>query len=511
MTDYTSVKDFGAVGNGSTDDTDAIQSAIDWVGTNGGGTVYFPPGVYNVHLDSQNTSSGSASYQVAALKVPYDNVHLVGAGVGATVIRAQSTTGAYGIIQILEAPIQNGVVKITGGSLQKMTIDGRYTGNAVDGEGRHIVKPQGIKNYLFQDLHLKNSRQYGIGMQNGGFQNVTLRSIIIDSINRDGIDLKDNGGNSFGVKLENITTFNTPRQQDNTVPYACIDLQGEGLQLTNIYCTDIGSDGAGAAIRSKQSDEGRVTGGVECSMTNIFIENSGKELSHGIMIRAGGASITNAKIISTTGTKRIDEGMSIEQGRCSIQGCHIKNARIGMHIRKPGGANDTAVYPDPDGGAYSVVYGCNFEGIVNDCIDLDTGNVSIQTNVFTDSKNGIVADNNNAGNSDLMVANNIFKNVSGQKTLFKDGVNALGVFNNINDNKPYIGYRQTSTQNQMVFYEPDNTRALLISNNGIGFFNTEPANQQTVSGDITNNTAAVLRDLIIELAQYGLIKNATTN
>lgn len=40
------VKDYGAVGDGSTDDTTAIQSAITACGTAGGGVVYFPKGSY---------------------------------------------------------------------------------------------------------------------------------------------------------------------------------------------------------------------------------------------------------------------------------------------------------------------------------------------------------------------------------------------------------------------------------------------------------------------------------
>lgn len=47
LRDWVSVKDFGAVGDGSTDDTTAIVNAIAFVGANsGGGTVYFPKGNY---------------------------------------------------------------------------------------------------------------------------------------------------------------------------------------------------------------------------------------------------------------------------------------------------------------------------------------------------------------------------------------------------------------------------------------------------------------------------------
>ena len=43
-----SVKDFGAKGDGMSDDTYQIQSAIDYVASNGGGVVNVPIGVYMV-------------------------------------------------------------------------------------------------------------------------------------------------------------------------------------------------------------------------------------------------------------------------------------------------------------------------------------------------------------------------------------------------------------------------------------------------------------------------------
>ena len=52
------VKNFGAVGNGFTDDTIAIQSAIQACNDGGGGTVYFPNGIYAINgpLDSLSQS-----------------------------------------------------------------------------------------------------------------------------------------------------------------------------------------------------------------------------------------------------------------------------------------------------------------------------------------------------------------------------------------------------------------------------------------------------------------------
>lgn len=64
------VKDFGATGNGSSNDTAAIQAAIDSLGS-AGGTVYFPPGTYRIaRTTGVNDRWG--------LKVTASNVTLLG-------------------------------------------------------------------------------------------------------------------------------------------------------------------------------------------------------------------------------------------------------------------------------------------------------------------------------------------------------------------------------------------------------------------------------------------------
>lgn len=68
LRDVVSVKDFGAVGDGVSDDTVFIQAAIDSF-TAGRGTVYFPPGTYKV---------------TSQITVSKDRVHLLGAGSWAT-------------------------------------------------------------------------------------------------------------------------------------------------------------------------------------------------------------------------------------------------------------------------------------------------------------------------------------------------------------------------------------------------------------------------------------------
>ena len=58
LNEVVSVKDFGAVGDGTTDDTAAIQAAVDAVGH---GTVYFPAGTYLITTCINVTTGGSTS------------------------------------------------------------------------------------------------------------------------------------------------------------------------------------------------------------------------------------------------------------------------------------------------------------------------------------------------------------------------------------------------------------------------------------------------------------------
>lgn len=69
------VKDYGAAGDGTADDTTAINNAIAAADTAGGGTVYFPPGTYKT---------------TANITLWADNVVLRGANKGCTTIRPAS-------------------------------------------------------------------------------------------------------------------------------------------------------------------------------------------------------------------------------------------------------------------------------------------------------------------------------------------------------------------------------------------------------------------------------------
>ena len=104
------VKEFGAKGDGVTDDRVAFNAAINVASAEGGGIVYVPSGTYIV------TGTGTASDGAIALK---DNVTLQGEGIGNTIIKlkdqytdADSTHKITGLIRTPSGVItRNAVIK----------------------------------------------------------------------------------------------------------------------------------------------------------------------------------------------------------------------------------------------------------------------------------------------------------------------------------------------------------------------------------------------------------------
>jgi len=74
-TDVFNVRDYGALGNGIDNDSDAFNWAILAASVEGGGTVYVPCGTY---LLGKNLGSGAGFYSGA--RIPSDNISIIGEG-----------------------------------------------------------------------------------------------------------------------------------------------------------------------------------------------------------------------------------------------------------------------------------------------------------------------------------------------------------------------------------------------------------------------------------------------
>ncbi len=68
------VRSYGATGDGTTDDTTAVQSAIDAAISAGGGVVYFPSGIYKIAGALQDTSRSNAQLLLPIVNVSAEQI-----------------------------------------------------------------------------------------------------------------------------------------------------------------------------------------------------------------------------------------------------------------------------------------------------------------------------------------------------------------------------------------------------------------------------------------------------
>jgi Ca2+-binding RTX toxin-like protein len=152
MTVQFNVKDFGAMGDGRTTDTAAIQAAIDAAFAAGGGEVYIPSGTYIV--------SGNGRPAEGALMIK-SNVFIKGDGMGDTVLKLAdgSAQAVTGIIRSASGESTHDF------GVSDLTIDGNrdQTTGKVDGwyNGFLPGKPGQDSNVTLSSVEIRDCSGYG--------------------------------------------------------------------------------------------------------------------------------------------------------------------------------------------------------------------------------------------------------------------------------------------------------------------------------------------------------------
>ena len=185
-------KDYGATGNGSSDDTVGLQAAIDAANAAGGATVLIPPGIYN-------TSAPLTMGTVAG-------VRLVGSGRGNTWIRGTNTTSH--IIDVTNAAY----IAIGDLSITRVTRGTTGYGIRIQGPG------EAAYNDLF-NLHILNQYRgiHATACTFGYMRNIIVEGCLGDGIfftniatsgaiqwELSGILSQRNGGNGLRVFAQNL-------------------------------------------------------------------------------------------------------------------------------------------------------------------------------------------------------------------------------------------------------------------------------------------------------------------
>jgi polygalacturonase len=190
---YYNVKEYGAIGDGETLDTSAINDAIIAANDAGGGTIYFPPGTYlsaSIRLKSNITiylEAGSIIEAVDDSIAKYDFPESNEAGGNFQDFGHSHWKNSL----IWGIGVENIAILGPGLIYGKGLNPGfdRYTGVYKDGgpgTGNKAISLKECKNVLLRDFSILHGGHFGILAT--GVDNLTIDNLRIDT-NRDGIDV----------------------------------------------------------------------------------------------------------------------------------------------------------------------------------------------------------------------------------------------------------------------------------------------------------------------------------
>ncbi len=195
------VKEYGAVGDGTTDDSVAVQAAADAAGS---GMLFFPPGTYVCRFNLNN-----------------DGIHVKGAARQATVLKMPDSQAAS--VAVIDGESGQNRFAV---SISDLTIDGNKANQSNDNWGIRVLR--GNQWRLF-NLHVKDTKSNGVRFE-GISGNLTIDSSLRDSrIEGTGATGVDIGGFSASIHITNCIVGGTDT-------FDCIEVQNVDSILIGNHC-----------------------------------------------------------------------------------------------------------------------------------------------------------------------------------------------------------------------------------------------------------------------------------
>jgi Pectate lyase superfamily protein len=174
------VRNYGATGDGVTNDTAAIQLALDAAATDGGGAVFFPPGVYLV----APSISGAI-----ILTLNSTNLRLYGLSSTLSIIRVAANVLPY---RAIVAGVVPNATDLTGLEVSDLGFDHNIANNPVVSQASLLANPQlTVLVFLgtdlrFRRLHIVNATSVQNLVANGAaVQRVEISDCICDNLGDD--------------------------------------------------------------------------------------------------------------------------------------------------------------------------------------------------------------------------------------------------------------------------------------------------------------------------------------
>lgn len=309
-----SVKDFGATGNGTTDDTAAINAAIQSLPANGG-AVYFPSGTYKI---SDNIVSRNA-------------LVMTGDGSSSTVIWQTNTT-KHGLLC-------NDQLYLT---IQGLALVGPTTGTGI---GINLMRTNNAaSNYIkMDDVRLRTWGRDGLAgsniivsswnnvtaVQNGrhGF-NIWGTNGISTSISMDACYANENKGNGFQIANSTYISMNGCASEKNQIDYQFTACQGVTL--------------AGCGSEQSVTNAIVVSGGEAITINGWVYARKGegvriKNNAKGVVLNVAETNDTpptTPALVVEAGSEYVDLG-SQWKGEVQVAGTNTLHTQIDARTTKP--------------------------------------------------------------------------------------------------------------------------------------------------------------------------------
>lgn len=237
MAGIFNVFDFGATPDDLTDDSAAIQAAIDAAYAAGGGTVYIPAGTFIMSGDKANPSEGCIEVR--------SNVTLTGAGAGNTVLKLADNYNER-INGMIRTPVDESASNVT---ISNLTIDGNRANNT--GHQAGIItgvkaNDEGLvhENITISGVEVMNCTAYGVNPHEVTY-NLTIENCVSHDNGKDGFVADYVVG---GVYRNNVA-YNNDRHGFN-IQNSSSDIV---LENNTAYDNGLGATG-GAGIVIQRSD-----------------------------------------------------------------------------------------------------------------------------------------------------------------------------------------------------------------------------------------------------------------
>ncbi|WKY43524.1 right-handed parallel beta-helix repeat-containing protein [Eubacteriaceae bacterium ES2] len=280
-----SVKDFGAVGNGATNDTAAIQAAL-----NASSVVNIPDGTYMINVDQAIKPNSGQTINLSS---------------GAVLKALPSTNSYYSVIRI------SGVsgVTINGGTI----VGERYEHLGSGGEwgmGIHVIK--GASSVNINGVTVQDCWGDGIFLGDSPtVSNIVIDNVIAENNRRQGISITD----ATGVTIKNSIFRNT----NGTLPEAGIDIEPDAGQTSRdieiINVQSYGNNGSGLDLM-----------GITGPISEVSVSSSDFSNNDGIGIRlVNSSAVTFTDVVSNNNVY----GVEIERdvNTASFDGLTVSNNR----------------------------------------------------------------------------------------------------------------------------------------------------------------------------------------